>query len=181
MDFVLTPSNVDKNWLQGVTFGVAEISVSFNHGGGGEWWGGFVVCDTNTYGKKFLLFWVLHEKKWYRTPKISLKWWNWNVHVHAQTCACTCTNRHAHLTFTDKIKIHLDKWRFWFQEGFGMGMTNQNKEEPCLHPIDGFCYLPRQHWTRIDFRRVGCLIEWLMDKIEINLDKCMISRGYRRN
>jgi hypothetical protein len=22
-----------------VTFGVAEISVSFNHGGGGEWWG----------------------------------------------------------------------------------------------------------------------------------------------
>jgi hypothetical protein len=28
-------------------FGVAEISVIFNHGGGGEWWKGFVVCDTN--------------------------------------------------------------------------------------------------------------------------------------
>jgi hypothetical protein len=37
-----------------VIFGVAEISVSFNHGGGKEWWGGFVVCDTNTNGKKIV-------------------------------------------------------------------------------------------------------------------------------
>jgi hypothetical protein len=51
---VLTPSKLDKNKLHGVTFGVAEISVSFNHGSGGEWWGGFVVCDTNTYGTKII-------------------------------------------------------------------------------------------------------------------------------
>ncbi len=51
---VLTLSKSYKNWLQGGAFGVAEISVSFNHGGGGEWWGDFVVCDTNTYGKKIV-------------------------------------------------------------------------------------------------------------------------------
>ncbi len=34
---VLTPSISDENRLRGMRFGVAEISVSFNHGGGGMW------------------------------------------------------------------------------------------------------------------------------------------------
>ncbi len=57
-------------------------------------------------------------------------------------------------------------------------MQNWNWGESCLHPIDGFHCLPRQNWTRIDFRRVdsvqGSLIEWF----EVKFGKWPISSGY---
>jgi hypothetical protein len=45
-------------------------------------------------------------------------------------------------------------------------MANRNYDEPSLPHIDGFCCLPCQCWMRIDFRRVGCLIEWSTYKIK---------------
>ncbi len=48
IDFGTYPVKIGQELLRGMIFGLAEIPVSLNHGGGGEWWGGFVVCDTNT-------------------------------------------------------------------------------------------------------------------------------------